>query len=59
MNVYEEDRYPFLRTEDFFIKEAIQRGKLILGICLGGTTDSEGTRGKRFFKATGERNWMV
>ncbi len=35
MNVYEEDRYPFLRKEDLFIKEAIQRGKRILGICLG------------------------
>jgi GMP synthase-like glutamine amidotransferase len=35
MNVYEEDRYPFLRREDLFIKEAIQRGKRILGICLG------------------------
>jgi GMP synthase (glutamine-hydrolysing) len=35
MNVYEEDRYPFLKGEDLFIKEAIQRGKKILGICLG------------------------
>jgi GMP synthase-like glutamine amidotransferase len=35
MNVYEEDRYPFLKNEDLFIKEAIQRGKRILGICLG------------------------
>jgi GMP synthase-like glutamine amidotransferase len=35
MNVYEEDRYPFLREEDLFIKEAIQRGKAIIGICLG------------------------
>jgi len=35
MNVYEEDRYPFLRGEDLFIKESIQRGKSILGICLG------------------------
>ncbi len=24
MNVYEEDRYPFLKDEDLFIKEAIQ-----------------------------------
>ena len=31
MNVYEEDRYPFLKDEDLFIKEAIQRGKFILG----------------------------
>jgi GMP synthase-like glutamine amidotransferase len=35
MNVYEEDRYPFLREEDLFIKEAIQQGKTVLGICLG------------------------
>ncbi len=35
MNVYEEDRYPFLRGKDLLIKEAIQRGKHILGICLG------------------------
>jgi len=35
MNVYEEGRYPFLREEDLFIKEAIQRGKAVLGICLG------------------------
>ncbi len=35
MNVYEEDRCPFLREEDLFIKEAIQRGKFVLGICLG------------------------
>ena len=35
MNVYEEDRYPFLKVEDLFIKEAIERRKAILGICLG------------------------
>lgn len=35
MNVYEEDLYPFLKKEDLFIKEALQRGKSILGICLG------------------------
>lgn len=35
MNVYEEDLYPFLKEEDLFIKESIQRGKSILGICLG------------------------
>ena len=35
MNVYEEDRYPFLREEDLFIRESIRRAKPILGICLG------------------------
>jgi GMP synthase (glutamine-hydrolysing) len=35
MNVYEENRYPFLKKEDLFIKESIQRGRNLLGICLG------------------------
>ncbi len=35
MNVYEEDRYPFLKNEDLFIKGALQKGKSVLGICLG------------------------
>jgi GMP synthase-like glutamine amidotransferase len=35
MNVYEEDNYPFLKSEDLFIKEALQGRRSILGICLG------------------------
>lgn len=35
MNIYEEDRYPWLAQEKAFIGEAIRRGKLVLGICLG------------------------
>lgn len=35
MNVYEEDKYPFLRTEDKLIKEAININMPYLGICLG------------------------
>jgi GMP synthase (glutamine-hydrolysing) len=31
MNVYKENRYPFLKDEDLFIREAIQGGKFILG----------------------------
>ncbi len=50
MNVYEEDRYPFLREEDLFIKEAIQRGKAILGICLGAQLIAKAL-GARVFKA--------
>jgi GMP synthase-like glutamine amidotransferase len=50
MNVYEEDRYPFLRDEDLFIKEAIQRGKAILGICLGAQLIAKAL-GARVFKA--------
>ncbi|MEK6590981.1 MAG: type 1 glutamine amidotransferase [Nitrospinota bacterium] len=35
MNVYEEDRYPFLRDEDRLIKDAIKKEIPTLGICLG------------------------
>ena len=35
MGIYQEDIYPWLRLEKRFIKEAIQSGKTVLGICLG------------------------
>jgi GMP synthase (glutamine-hydrolysing) len=50
MNVYEEDRYPLLKKEDLFIKEAIQRGKSVLGICLGAQLIAKAL-GARVFKA--------
>lgn len=35
MGVYEEDKYPWLVPEKRFIKETIEQGKKVLGICLG------------------------
>lgn len=35
MNVYEEERYPFLVKEDLFIKDVVRRQIPFLGICLG------------------------
>lgn len=35
MNVYEEDRYPFLRDETLFLNKVIDAGLPVLGICLG------------------------
>jgi len=35
MNVYEEDKYPFLKDENEFIKQALGSNIPILGICLG------------------------
>ena len=35
MNVYEEMRFPFLKDEDSFLKEATRCGVPVLGICLG------------------------
>ena len=57
MNVYEEDRYPFLRDEDLFIKEAIQRGKKILGICLGAQLMAKALGAKVFKAPMKEIGW--
>lgn len=35
MGVYDEDRFPWLKEEKAFIKNYIQSGKKVLGICLG------------------------
>ena len=35
MNVYEDERYPFLRAETIFLQSAAARGLPVLGICLG------------------------
>jgi GMP synthase-like glutamine amidotransferase len=35
MNIYEEDKYPWLAREKGFIREAIAANKIVLGICLG------------------------
>lgn len=35
MSVYDEDHYPFLQEETSFLREVIQRGLPVLGICLG------------------------
>lgn len=57
MNVYEEDRYPFLKYEDLFIKEAIQRGKRILGICLGAQLIAKALGAKVFKAPAKEIGW--
>jgi GMP synthase-like glutamine amidotransferase len=35
MNIYQEDKYPWLVSEKQFIREAIKSGKVVIGICLG------------------------
>jgi len=57
MNAYEEDRYPFLKDEDLFIKEAIQRGKRILGICLGAQLIAKALGAKVFKAPVKEIGW--
>jgi GMP synthase (glutamine-hydrolysing) len=35
MNIYEEDRFPWLAAEKRFLKSAIESGRVVLGVCLG------------------------
>jgi GMP synthase (glutamine-hydrolysing) len=35
MNVYEDEKYPFLATETLFLREALGKGIPMIGICLG------------------------
>ncbi len=35
MNVYEEERYPFLKEENIFLKKVIEKEIPLFGICLG------------------------
>ena len=35
MNIYEEEKYPWLKREKNFIAEAISSKKIVLGVCLG------------------------
>ncbi|MDF5711812.1 MAG: type 1 glutamine amidotransferase [Nostoc sp. S4] len=35
MNIYEDNKYPWLSLEKHFIAEAINKNKIVIGICLG------------------------
>lgn len=35
MNIYQEDEYPWLIPEKQFIRESIESGKVVIGVCLG------------------------
>ncbi|MFA4956212.1 MAG: type 1 glutamine amidotransferase [Candidatus Methanoperedens sp.] len=35
MNIYEEDKFPWLKKEKEFISKAIESKKILLGVCLG------------------------
>jgi len=49
MNIYEEDKYPWLIQEKEFIKKNISEGKKVLGICLGAQLIAD-TLGAKVYK---------
>ncbi len=57
MNVYEYDTYPWLLRERQFIKEAIERKKAVLGVCLGAQLIADVLGGKVKRNANKEIGW--
>ncbi len=57
MNVYEEEKYPFLREEDLFIKKAFKSGKALLGICLGAQLIAKALGARVFNSPAKEIGW--
>lgn len=57
MNVYEEDKYPFLKKEDDFISRLIVEEIPFLGICLGAQLLAKACQGRVFRADAGELGW--
>jgi GMP synthase (glutamine-hydrolysing) len=58
MNIYEDARYPWLAPERRFIREAIQAGKHVLGICLGAQLVADALGGKVRASSQKEIGWF-
>ncbi|GAK57553.1 glutamine amidotransferase class-I [Candidatus Vecturithrix granuli] len=58
MNIYEDEQYPWLKSERQFIKETIQAGKTVLGICLGAQFIADALGAKVFPNPHKEIGWF-
>lgn len=58
MNIYEEDLYPWLTAEKVFIREAIETGKVVIGLCLGGQLIADVIGGKVTQNPVKEIGWF-
>ena len=59
MNVYEEEKYPFLKEEDTFIKEALSLDIPELGICLGAQLMAKALGGRVTKASREEIGWST
>ncbi len=57
MNVYEEDKYPFLKEENIFIQRILKEGIPYLGICLGSQLLAKAARAKVVKSPIKEIGW--
>lgn len=58
MNVYEEDKFPWLAGEKVFIKKAVDAGKIVIGFCLGGQLLAAALGGKVTRNKETEIGWF-
>ncbi len=58
MNVYEEEKYPFLKAEDELIKKTLNENIPMLGLCLGGQLISKACGAKVKKTETKEIGWF-
>lgn len=57
MNIYEEKKYPWLVREKRFIEKAINRQKVVLGVCLGAQLIADILGGKVYKNKHKEIGW--
>lgn len=57
MNVYEDKRYPFLLAEERILKQALEKGLPVLGICLGAQMLAKSCGAKVFKSPVREIGW--
>jgi GMP synthase-like glutamine amidotransferase len=58
MGVYDDDKYHWLEDEKNFIKESIDAGKTVIGICLGSQLIAEVLGAKVYPNKQKEIGWM-
>lgn len=58
MNIYEYEKYPWLRKEKTFLKEAISAGKAVLGTCLGAQLIADALKAEVFKNNDKEIGWF-
>ncbi len=57
MNIYEDDRYPWLAAERALIRAAVEAGKSAIGICLGAQLLADALGSKVYAGANKEIGW--
>lgn len=57
MNVYEEEKYPFLKKENAFIKEVLKKSIPFFGVCLGAQLLAKAAGAKVYKAAEEEIGW--